>query len=153
VKRALSRFVLIVVVGLACLWGWRILFPSPEQIIRKKLTALAHAASRPANESMVAEALKLDQLPGFFAPDVQIDINVTGHHLAITGRDEIIATAAMAAKSQPGGFKVEFGGFNINVAADHMSALVQLTATVKVPGERDEIPQELKFAFQKIDGT
>jgi hypothetical protein len=151
-KRAFSRILFLLAMVIACWWGWRVFFPTAEQIIRKRLSALAQAVTSPSNESALAKAYNSQKLADFFAPDAQISIDISGRHLIITGRDEILQ-AAMMARSQPGRYKVEFGGVTVDVAPDNSSALVQLTAKVTVSGEPDWIPQELKVAFQKTDGN
>jgi ketosteroid isomerase-like protein len=143
VKNAISRIALLAAIVIACWWSWQILFPSSEQVIRKRLSSLAQTAS----------ASNAPKLAAFFTTDAQIDIDVSSHHLNITGRDEMMAAAAMAARSQPGRYKVEFGSQEIEVASDNTSAIVHLTAKVTVSGESDWIPQELKITFQKIDGN
>jgi hypothetical protein len=47
---------------------------------------------------------------------------------------------------------VEFVDVNIEISPDKKSATVNLTAKARVPGEKDWVPQELKFLLQKIEG-
>jgi hypothetical protein len=142
----------LVLLGLG-FWLWQFLFPNPERLIRKQLTELAQAASVPANEAPAAGAWNAMRLADFFTTDVQVRIEAAGHGpQSFDGRDELIR-AATAARSQISGLQIEFPGMNIVVAPEKDSAIVELTATAKVPGETNPFVQELKVVFKKVGRT
>jgi hypothetical protein len=47
-------------------WGWRILFPSPEKIIRARLTELAATLSFEPGEGTIVQAYNAQKLKEFF---------------------------------------------------------------------------------------
>ena len=150
-KRPFSKVVLLLAVVVAGFLGWRLLFPTPERVIRKRLAALAQTASSSSKASGLARAYNSQKVAGYFTTDGQIVINISGFQATLTGREEMLA--ALMARPQAGGFTVEFGGIEVTVAPDNNSAVVNLTAKVNMPSERDWNPQELKLVFQKIDGA
>src|SRR5947199_6027185 len=56
----------------------------------------------------------------------------------------------MGARTLAGGLSVEFLDVNVAVAPDRQSAVADLTAKGKVPGEKDILVQELKIKLKKI---
>jgi len=141
----------IVVGALAALgvWAWHIFFPSPDAVIRKRLGALAKVASFSSNEGLIAKAYNASLLGEFFTADVQITVDVPGTQHTISGRDELLQAAA-GARTTVGGLTVEFPDINVVVAPDKNSAVVNLTAKGKVPGQRDFYMQELRMRMVKI---
>jgi hypothetical protein len=138
---------LIVYVGIL-IWG--IIFPNPERQIRQRLAEAAQAASIPAKESPAAQAMNANHLTTFCTEDIEIIVEVPGRsrHTA-NGREELFQ-GAMAARGFAAGLKVEFLDINIALAPDKQSAIANLTAKGKVPGERDLLVQELKIKLKKI---
>src|SRR5580692_3409062 len=43
--RVAARLLIVVFVGVAAVWLWGVLFPSPDRVIRKRLAEIAAAAS------------------------------------------------------------------------------------------------------------
>jgi hypothetical protein len=146
------RFILFTALVALGVWLWFILFPSPEKVIRKRLTELARTASSSSNESDLARLAAARSVAGFFSTNVEVNIDVPGrvrHNLI--GRDEI-TQAALVARSGTGSLKVKFPDINVTVAPDKQSAVADLTVEAHVSGEPDPIVQEMKFTLQKIDG-
>ncbi len=133
------------------IWGWLVLFPTPEHVIRNQLSDLARTASVAPNEGPLAKAYNSQKLASFFAPDVEIILDVPGHAAEIHDRDELMR-AAMAWRSNVSGVKVEFLDVSVMVAPDKLSAISHLTGKANVPGESVPEVQELKIAFKKLDG-
>ena len=131
-------------------WGWRVLFPSPEQVIRKRLTELAQAASFSPNEAPLARLANAHKLTTFCTDDVEITVEVPGHFSQTIHKKEELLEVAAGAGSMVSGLKVQFLDTNVKVAADKTSAVANLTAKVKVAGEKDFFVQELKFTFNRI---
>jgi len=133
--------------------AWRIFFPSAEQVIRKRLNEVARTASFSAKEAPLATALNSQKLANFFAPEVEIRVDVPGRwQHTFHGRDEI-AQAAASARSLVGGLSVEFLDITVTIAPDRESAEASLTLKARIAGEKDLIVQELKFFLKRIDGT
>jgi hypothetical protein len=133
------------------IWGWRILFPSPEQAIRKQLTALAQTASVPASEGALAKLARAQRLTGFFTSNVEITVDLPGRSpQTITGRDEL-QQVALGARSMAAGLKVAFLDVGVTLAPDRQSAVAHLTARADVPGERMPQVQELSVSFQNLE--
>jgi len=129
-------------------WLWFVLFPGPEKIIRQQLTDLARSASFSASEGELARLGAAQKLAGFFATNVEVDINVPGRiQHRLLGREEI-QQAAIGARSTLGGMKVAFPDINLTVAPDKQSAVADVTVTADVAGEHDSIVQELKITFE-----
>ncbi len=146
------RLVLAAALVALGVWLWFVLFPSPEKVIRKRLTGLARTASFSSNEGNLARLTAAQNLAGFFATNVEININVPGRiQHNFLGRDEI-KEAVLGARSTLGGLKVQFPDINITVTPDKQSAVADLTVEARVSGEQDLIVQEMKFTLQKIDG-
>lgn len=140
-----------ILIGL-CVWGWFLLFPSPQHIIRKQLKGLAATASFRGNEGPLAKAYNAEKLSGYFATDVVVVVDIPGHgQQSFEGLDTVLQ-AAMAARQSLSGLKAEFLDINVTVGPDKQSATVNLTAKGTVPGESDFFVQEMKFAFKKVDG-
>ena len=150
-RRWLVRLILLALLGTAAFWGWRIFFPSPERVIRKHLTELAHAASINPNEAPLTKLAKTQKLVSFFADDARLVIDVPGRSIqTIQGRDDI-QQAAMAARSVLNNLTVQFLDVLVTVAENKQSASANLTATANLPGERIPEVQELSFKFKKTD--
>ncbi len=147
IRRSLALLALLALV----LWLWSVLFPGPEQIIRQQLTNVARAVSFTANEGPFTRTLNASKLAGYFSVDAQVSLDAPSHgSYTCNGRNEI--QAAVGARPTGGALAVEFLDVAVVLAADKLSATVDLTAKVKIPGERDFYVQEVKFTLKKIDG-
>ncbi|HEU5123773.1 MAG TPA: hypothetical protein VFW05_06885 [Verrucomicrobiae bacterium] len=134
------------------IWVWRILFPSPEHVIRKLVGDLAETVSFDSKDGNISKAYKVSKLQDFFTVDVEIAVDVPGYppH-TFTGRDEI-TQALMAGQQRFRGLKVEFPDVNVKVSADKESAVVNLTAQANIAGDRDFGIMEFNFLLKKIEG-
>jgi hypothetical protein len=130
-------------------WGWRVFFPSPEELIRKRLGELAKAASFSSKEGLLATAWNASMLGEYFTPDVQVTVDVPGNQHTISGRDELLQ-AAVGARSAVGSLSIEFPDIKVAVAPGKDTAVVNLTARGKIPGQRDSYLQELRLRMTKI---
>jgi hypothetical protein len=146
------RLVLLVALIAAGVWLWTILFPNPEQIVRKRLTQAAGEASFKSGENPLVSAARAETLAGFFSTNVEIKINVPEFGPRnFAGRDEIMQAAA-GARSAFSSLKVEFPDMNITVGPDKLSAVADVAMKVQAAGEKEINVQEMKFTFQKIGG-
>ena len=149
--KTVFRFILLAALVALGVWLWFVLFPSPEKIIRQRLTELARTASFSSGEGDLARLAAAQKLAGFFATNVEVDINVPGRvQHPFVGRDEI-KQAALGARSTLRGLKVTFPDISVMVAPGKQSAVADLTVEVNIAGERDSIVQEMKFTFRKTD--
>jgi hypothetical protein len=151
-KTWLLRILLLAALGGAGVWGWRMLHPSAEQVIRKRFAVLAQTASFSAQQSPLARLAKAAKLADFCTPDVQITVETSGRsRQTFNGRDELLA-AAGGAQSMVGSLTVEFVDVTVKVAQDKRSATVNLTVKGKVSGERDSLVQELEVLLNNVNG-
>lgn len=150
--KAVYRLILLVALVAAGVWLWAILFPSPEKIIRKRLTQAAGEASFKSGENALISAARAETLAGFFSTNVELNINLPEHgRHNFVGRTEIMQAAA-GARSAVGSLKVELLDMNITVGPDKLSGVADVAVKVQAAGEKDYNVQEMKFTFLKIGG-
>jgi hypothetical protein len=88
--KTVFRFILLAALVALGVWLWSVLFPGPDKIIRQRLTGLARTASFSSGEGNLARLATAQKLPGFFATNVEINIDVPGRvQHRLLGRDEI----------------------------------------------------------------
>ncbi len=146
------RLVLLAALIAAGVWLWTALFPSPEEIVRKRLSQAAGEASFKSGENPLISAARAENLAGRFGTNVEININVPEFgRQDFVGRTEI-AQAAASFHMRLSGLKVEFPDVSVTVAPDKLSAVADVDMKVQAAGEKDFNVQELKFTFQKIGG-
>ena len=148
-KKWLARGIVVGVLAALGFWGWRVFFPSPEEMIRKRLGEVAKAASSSSKEGLLAKALNASALGEFFTLDVQITIDVPGTQHAINGRDELMQ-AVVGARSQGGSLSIEFPDIKVAVSPDGNSAVVNLTAKAKVSRPQETYFQELRVRMTRV---
>jgi hypothetical protein len=148
-KKWLSRVILLGVLVALGFWGWRVFFPSPEKVIRKRLVELAKSASFSPNESLLTKGWNVTVLGEFFTPDVEVTVDVPGTQHTITGRSELLE-AAVGARSAVSSLRIDLPDIKVTLAPDKTSAIVNLTARGKVAGQRDYYLQELRMRMTKI---
>lgn len=140
--------VIIIALGV---WVWLTFFPGPEQAIRKRLAEVAQSASFAGHEGELAIPLNAQKLTSFFTPDAEISVDVPELRQKFSGQDQLLK-AAMAVRSVLSSLKVEMLDINITFAPDKSSAVANLTLKVRVNGDRDFVPQEVKFTLKKVKG-
>ena len=143
------RVILLAALVAVGFWGWQVFFPSPEKVIRKRLSELAKAASFSSKEGLLAKAWNASVLGEFFTPDVQVTVDIPGTQHTLSGRDELLQ-AAVGARSAVRSLTIEFPDVKVIVAPDKNSAVVNLNAKGKVPGQREAYLQELRLRLIKI---
>lgn len=150
-KDWLVRLVFLGTLAAGLFWGWHWLFPSPERLVRKRLSELAMAASISPNEAPLAKLAKAQHLSNLFAVDAQVDVDIPGRaSQTLNGREEL-QQAALGARAMLNNLKVNFVDVDVAVGADKNSALAHLTATANLPGEKVPEVQELEIGFTNID--
>jgi len=149
-KRNLSRFIFVLVLLVLAIWGWRLLFPSPEQAIRKQLVKLARTASFTSGEAPMARLWNAQAIGNLFTADVEASFDVPGGGPSVLiGRDNLVERV-LAARSALYSLKVEFPDISVTIGPDNQSAVAYVTARGKASGEREPFLQELEFTFQKV---
>jgi acyl CoA:acetate/3-ketoacid CoA transferase alpha subunit len=150
--KVIIRIVLLAALAALGIWLWTVLFPSPEKVVRRRLTELARTVSSSANESDLTRLAAARSVAGFFAATVELNVDLPelGQHNSMD-REEITQLALMG-RSRAGGLRVKFPDINITVAPDQQSVVADLTVEANVSGEHDPIVQEMKFTFRKNDG-
>jgi len=151
-NRWIARTLLAALMLTVGIWGWRTIFPNPERVIRKQFTQVARLASFAPDEAPLAKLANTQKLAGYFAPDVEIQLDLPGRsEHRLSGRPEVVQ-AAMAARNQLSSLRVEFPDLIVTVDPEKQSAVVNLTATARVSGERDLFVQEMEFQVRKLSG-
>lgn len=145
------RVLALAVLAALGFWLYTIFFPSPEKLIRRRLTQVEELASFGKGEGLIPAALSVQKLGECFAPEVEIFVDWREGEHVIAGRDEIRERAA-AVRQAFRALTVEFLDKTVSLGADKESADVALTARVKVPDEKDFFVQEMKFTLKKING-
>jgi hypothetical protein len=146
------RILLFAALAALGIWLWTVLFPSPEKVIRRRLTELARTVSSSSNEGDLTRLAAARSVAGFFSTNVELNVALPELDRHNSVDREEITQAALFARSKAGGLKVKFPDINITVAPGRQSAEVDLTVIATVTGERDSFVQEMKFTLHKIDG-
>ena len=151
-KTWLLRALWLAALIIAGVWGWGLLHPNPERVIRQRLAEVAQVASFSGKESPLAQAANSQKLTTFCTPDIEIPVDISGHgQHTVSGHDELFQ-GAMGARALVRGLKVEFLDVSVTVGPDGQTAIVRLSAKGTVPGEKDLLAQELKMSLKKIGG-
>ena len=146
------RAVLLAVGVLIGIWAWKALFPGPEKAIRRNLTQFAHAISFGSNEGNLTRVSSSQKAVSLCTSNVEISVEATGYPpQSLNGSAELFQ-ALMLARTRLASLQVEFLDPNISLAPNKQSAVVDLTARGRSPGERDMQVMELKFTLQKVGG-
>ena len=152
-KFSLAKLLLLIALVAVGWWGWHILFPNPEAVIRANLVSLAKAASFESSQGTVARLYNAQKVPDYFTADVVINIGSLGFGEveSVNGRDEI-QQAVLAARKNWKAMKVELLDIHVTIAPDGQSATANLTGKASVPGEKEFFVQEFNFLLRKVEG-
>ncbi len=146
-----SKLILLILIAGAAVWGWIAMHPSPEKQVRKQLQALARTASYGSGQGLIGKVADAEKLVGYFASNVNVNIDVPGHHESrFAGRDEI-QQASLAVRNTVRSMSISFPDITVIVNADNASAVADATLEAKIAGESDLIVQEVKFHFRKVE--
>lgn len=146
------RLVLLAALVAAGVWAWRVLFPSPETVVRKRLAQVAAEASFSSSENPLLIAARWEALANRFSTNVEFYINVPDYgRQGITGRDEIPQVGA-GVRSQWSSLKLEFPDVSVTMSPDKQSAVADVAVKVQAGQQKDFEVQEVKFTFQLVGG-
>ncbi len=151
-KAWLVRLAALACIAALAFWGWRILFPNPERVIRQRMQELAVLASFAPNEAPLAKLMNSQNIGSYLAGNVEAVVDVPGRsQQTFSGRDEIVG-AATAARNNLASLTVEFVDLTVTLAPDKQSASANFTLKARVSGERDWYVDEMKATWRKVDG-
>lgn len=143
----------LLVVGLGLgIWLWLYFNPSPQEAIRRQLAKLGKAVSFDSQEGLINRAVASQDVAGFFAPEVMMNIEPRGIFPEQISRTEIAEQAFyLRSHRDIRGFKVKILDPVITLGADKESAIVELTVHAETEGERHLLVQEMRFTMRKVD--
>ena len=151
-KNWVIRLGMLALLALLIVAGWRIFFPHPEKVIRRRLTELASLLSFGSKEGQLAKALNAQKAAGYFTDDTEIVVELSGYgSMKINGRNDL-SQAFLAARSQLPTVEVSSCDMNVTLAPNKQAAVVNLTAKGRVPSNRDLQVMELKVSLKLVDG-
>ena len=146
------RLVVVLLLLALSFWVWKYFFPTPEIAIRRQLMDVARLASFSPRDSAIAKTLAVKNLMDSCTDDIEISVDIQGWQRAtFTGKQDL-QQSALVVRHQLSSLSVEFLDINVSLAPNKQTAIVNLTAKIRVPGEKDFFPQELKFTMKKVDG-
>jgi hypothetical protein len=149
--RWLRNAVVVVLLGAFVFWGWTRFFPSEKRVIEKRLHEAAELASFKPGENPLTGMFKVERFAGYFAPQVQINFSGAAPGIReFQGRDEVMQ-AALGARSQLEGMKVEFLDVTVQLGPGADAAVATLTAKANFHGNRELMVQEFKVSLEKIE--
>jgi hypothetical protein len=151
-NRWLLRLLLAALLIAAGVWAWQAFFPGPEKAIRRNLKDFAQAVSFSGNEGPLTKVSKSQTAAAFCTTNIEISFEASGYPpQSLSGTAELFQ-ALMLVRSRLSAFQVEFLDVVISLAPNKESAVADLTARGRSPGERDIQVMELKFTLRKIKG-
>jgi hypothetical protein len=145
------RGILLLLFAGGAYWVWTVIFPPPDKVIRKRLGELQQIASFDSREAPFAKLTNAKRFSMFFTSDVKIIVDLPEQRGVLQGRDELFQRA-VGVRNALTGLDVKFLDINVGLGSDRASALVNLTATAKIPGEKDFMVQEMELAMGKEGG-
>jgi hypothetical protein len=149
--RWLRNAVVVILLGAVVFWGWTRIFPSEKRVIEKRLHEVAELASFKPGENPLAGMFKVERFAGYFSPQVVIVFSGVAPGISeFQGRDEVMQ-AALGARSQLQGMKVEFLDVTVQLGPGADAAVATLTAKATFHGNRELMVQEFKVSLEKID--
>ena len=147
-------FRLVLLLGLIALgyWGWTVMFPSPQKVIRSRLLKMAQLASFSTGQGNLSRVADIQRLGMYFTDEIEVVMDVPGIGTHTFNRREEVTQAAMGAKSVVSSVKAELIDIEIDLAPSKQVANADLTLRATVNGQKDFIIQELKFSLRKVNG-
>jgi len=152
-QKPVRLIIVLALIGLG-FGAWRLVYSSPNHIIRSKLQQLAKTASLTPKDGNFVRVYKIEHLPEFFTRDVVINVDLRGiGQTTIEGRDEVRQYVNAAFSPQGlGELKTQFRDVSVTLAPDKQSAVANLTGEFTVDGQHDFFVVELNLLFKKVEG-
>jgi len=149
--RGAGRAIAILIVAAIAFWVWRTFFPPPETVIRQRLLKLARDASFSQRDSDLSKLAGARAVPDFFAPQVDIVLDIPGRARHILNDRQDIAEKALGSR-QAQSLSVSFPDINVTVNPGGATALADVTLNARIGGERDDIVEELQITLDHTNG-
>jgi hypothetical protein len=150
-KRIISQVLLLLALAVGGFFAYQWLYPSPEKVIRKRLTELAEIVSFSGNETPVSRMLNVERLRSYLTHEVQVNVDVPGQgNTSIRGRDEVLSTA-LAVRGTVGSLKVDFMDATISVGPERQSATANLTVRAQTGIDKGTHVEEVKVDWRKVE--
>jgi hypothetical protein len=151
VKKKLQTSLLLLAAAGCLLLLYRHFFPNEEKRIRRMLGELAEVTSIPNRPTPTGNLAAVNRLRDFLATEVEVDVEVPGEHRhSFVGRQEIVQ-AALAARANLQGLKVELFDVTVTLDPGRETATVNLTVRVTQGSDRDFLVEELKLRLKQED--
>ncbi len=148
--KALRPLLQLLIVGAIAFVVWHYLFPPPEQVIEKKLKALAENVSQNP-EGNISRVANVNRIGSFFHPNITINLEGFGREAAsIQGRGEL-EQSAMGIRQNNFRIKVIFSNAHITVGAEKTNATALVTAEVTLNDQKEPVVQDIRLEFEKFD--
>jgi hypothetical protein len=128
VKRPILPVVAVLAVGAAAYAGYRSLWPTQEDLVRRTLTDLASAASVPAQEGDLQRLVRVQRIREYLVEDVLVEVEGGP---VMSGREAIVG--ALIQVSVRGPVLVRFEDVSLRMAPDERAAAVTATVAVEQP--------------------
>src|ERR1700719_3412485 len=113
----LRRVLLVAAVVVIGFFVWRVWFPNPQQVIKRRLNEVARLASFTPNEGAISRLAKIQRLGLFFAEDVQVMFDIPGYEAHTLNRREEVMQVVMASPRLGAGVAAQFLDMNIQMGA------------------------------------
>lgn len=150
--KLLKRIVLLLAAAALAWWLYGVLFPAPEQLIRKRLDKVAESASFTGQEGNLARVAAITRLVDCFSSTVQVRVDSPAHaEHTFSGKEEI-REALLAVRANLRALDVKFRDPQIVLSSDRSAAFVHLTAEARIGTDRELFVQELKFGLERVEG-
>ena len=144
------RLGLLAIVPAIGIWAWNAFFPGPEKAIRRNLTQFARAITFSSGEGNLTRVADSQKAVSLCTSNIEISVEAPGYPpQSVNGSAELFQ-ALMLARTRLSSLQVEFLDPNISLAPNKESAVVDLTARGRSPGEREMQVMELNFTMRKV---
>jgi hypothetical protein len=150
-----TRWIAIGLAAVAAAAALFLFWPSEERQVRKRLEALAEAASVPAHESDLARLARAQRFRGWLREDVRVAFE-QAEWPPIEGRDAVAALVLRPWVQAAGGLRVELEGLSISLGDGRSSADARFKARILRP-DPDAEPVVLdgrmvSVTLQRVEG-
>jgi len=143
----------VALVGLG-IWVWLYFHPGPAEAIRRQIKGLAEAASFESREPYLKRGAAAQEVAGYFAPQVTLNVEPRRFFPAETSRPEIAQQIGiLRSLDEIPSLRVAFFDPVIEVAADKQTAAVDLTLNVENGLDKHFMVQELRLHWRQIEGN
>lgn len=130
---------------------WK-LFPTEEEIIRKRLERLATLASLRPNQSTFARLLQSNNLREFFTPDVVARLEIERRQTEVVNGRATMMELIRLTRSSLKEAKIRVLDITVKVSPEKEAATARMTVLADIDGERNSVSQEIEVDLNKSEG-